>query len=95
MTYFWIQMVHFGIRQTPVPYRKEIDSVGGALTSDDFGLFLLVNPFVVDGNLWEDYYSRAVIMTPEAKAGMTLPDKKPLPNIVAKELAPKLKFPFQ
>lgn len=95
MTYFWIQMVHYGIRQTPGPYRKDGDVSAGELTADDFGLFLLVNPFFVDGNLWEDYYSREVIMTPDAKATMTLPDKKPLPNIVAKELAPKLSHSFQ
>jgi hypothetical protein len=99
MTYFWIQIVHFGIRQTPVQnYSHElkdeiVDQNMGLerkeLGPDDFRLYLLVNPYVVDGNLWEDFYSREVIMTLEAKEEMRLPDKKPLPNLVMREIIGK------
>lgn len=53
--------------------------------NDGFGRFLLLNPYVVDGNLWADYYTKGVIMTPEAKEQMVLPDKKPLPNLIARD----------
>jgi len=79
MTYFWIQVVHLGIRNTP----PVSDSTKAAL--DEFARFLLVNPHVVDGNLWSDFYSKDVLMSPEAKTAMVLPDKKPLPNLVARD----------
>ncbi|KAJ4490970.1 ADP-ribosylation factor [Lentinula aciculospora] len=123
MTYFWIQLVHFGIcnMQSSVPLDASVSetrtkedyessdvksrhstrssaasgstlvdgfdststSVTVALTPQNgFVQFLLLNPFVTQGNLWEEYYSREVIMTPEAKQGMVLPDKQPLPNLM-------------
>jgi hypothetical protein len=93
MTYFWIQMVHFGIRS--MPSTPALDGISTSETSslhtlvedeksgDDFARFLIINPGVADGNLWAEYYSKEVIMSPEAKAGMVLPDKKPLPNLIA------------
>jgi len=79
MTYFWIQIVHLGIRSTP--------PVSGSTNSslNEFGRFLLANPHVVDGNLWSDFYSKDVLMSLEAKTAMVLPDKKPLPNLVARD----------
>jgi len=53
--------------------------------ADDFSRFLLINPYVADGQLWADYYSKEVMMTPKAKEEMVLPDKKPLPNLVSRE----------
>ncbi|KAJ7763158.1 ADP-ribosylation factor [Mycena maculata] len=102
MTYFWIQMVHYAIRSMPpAPTQSDVESISsmGTLverekqktdeeTPDDFPRFLLLNPFVADGNLWAEYYSKEVIMSPEAKAGMVLPDKKPLPNLVMREVIP-------
>ena len=79
MTYFWIQIVHLGIRNTPALS----DSTKPSL--NEFARFLLVNPHVVDGNLWSDFYSRDVLMSPEAKIAMVLPDKKALPNLVARD----------
>jgi len=79
MTYFWIQIVHLGIRNTPVsPYST-------TASLNEFARFLLVNPHVVDGNLWSDFYSKEVLMSPDAKAAMVLPDKKPLPNLIARD----------
>jgi hypothetical protein len=92
MTYFWIQMVHFGIRSMPLlgddvtgTDSKVVEHTEEKGASPDFHRFLLLNPYLADGNLWTDYYSKGVIMTPEAKAAMVLPDLKPLPNLVSRE----------
>lgn len=53
--------------------------------ADEFCRFLLLNPYVIDGGLWTDYYSKDLMMGPEAKQQMVLPDKKPLPNIVERD----------
>lgn len=79
MTYFWIQIVHLGIQNTP----SNSDATQSVL--NEFARFLLVNPHVVDGNLWSDFYSKDVLMSLEAKTAMVLPDKKPLPNLVARD----------
>ncbi|KDQ64737.1 hypothetical protein JAAARDRAFT_236805 [Jaapia argillacea MUCL 33604] len=109
MTYFWIQIVHFGIRssvvtssEAPSPHNDSsttLTSVSDASTlvdtpgvvtastpsTDDFFRFLLINPYVVDGNLWTDYYSKDVMMSPKAKEEMVLPDKKPLPSLLVRD----------
>ncbi|KAJ3485155.1 hypothetical protein NLJ89_g11923 [Agrocybe chaxingu] len=83
MTYFWIQIVHFGISNIP----PSTTSSSGALpnSDDDFAHFLLINPHVVDGNFWADYYTKEVLMSPKAKEEMMLPDKKPLPSLVIRD----------
>ncbi|KAJ7111168.1 ADP-ribosylation factor [Mycena crocata] len=88
MTYFWIQMVHFGIQSMPPPVldsSSDGSTVQTLVGEDEFARFLLLNPFVADGNLWTEYYSKEVIMSPEAKASLVLPDRKPLPNLVARD----------
>jgi len=77
MTYFWIQIVHFGIRN--MPPCEELSQ------SDNFLRFLLINPYVVDGGMWADYYSKDVMMSTKAKGEMVFPDKKPLPNLVIRD----------
>ncbi|KAJ7471321.1 ADP-ribosylation factor [Mycena galericulata] len=93
MTYFWIQIVHFGIRSTP-PLLSDSSSDLGSNTlgqkesaelEDDFSRFLLLNPFVADGNLWAEYYSKGVMMNARAKTEMVLPDLKQLPNLVVRD----------
>ena len=107
MTYFWIQMVHFGIRSMPPMYslptpapapedstttlvevepppeKKKVDAASPSLA--DFSAFLMLNPYVADGNLWADYYSRDVMMSPGARTGVVLSDKKHLPNLVLRD----------
>ncbi|KAF9478427.1 ADP-ribosylation factor [Pholiota conissans] len=92
MTYFWVQIVHFGIRNMP-SLPNSIDSATGpqSVSPSDFADFLLVNPHVADGNLWSDYYSKGEMMSPKAKTEMVLPDKKPLPNLVARDAIVKFK----
>ncbi|KAK4207851.1 ADP-ribosylation factor family-domain-containing protein, partial [Rhypophila decipiens] len=48
----------------------------------DFARFLMLNPFLVDGLLWQDYYSKEVLMSQEAKEGFVLPDIKKLPDVL-------------
>jgi hypothetical protein len=79
MTYFWIQIVHLGIRNTPLI----ADSTKPSM--NEFARFLLVNPHIVDGSLWLDFYSKDVLMSQEARTAMVLPDKKPLPNLLARD----------
>ncbi|KAK6992851.1 ADP-ribosylation factor [Favolaschia claudopus] len=94
MTYFWIQMVHFGIRSTPpLGYsasNSEFDNkAADHHDQDDFSRFLLLNPHLADGNLWADYYSKDLMMSPAAKTGPVLPDIKPLPNLVVRDAISK------
>ena len=98
MTYFWVQIVHLGIvasilSGTLGSSRSLPDSLSDstAISPDKFPVFLLFNPHVVDGNLWADYYSKELMMSPAAKAGMVLPDKKPLPNLVIRDAIPSAK----
>ncbi|KAF9444491.1 P-loop containing nucleoside triphosphate hydrolase protein [Macrolepiota fuliginosa MF-IS2] len=86
MTYFWIQIVHFGIQNT-VPSGTDNGSEG---LDDEFARFLIVNPYMADGQLWLDYYSKDVIMSSEAKTSMVFPDKKPLPSIPIRDYVKKL-----
>jgi len=92
MTYFWIQIVHLGIRNMPPTIASNAEATSASPPSepnlpspDEFGRFLLINPYVVDGNLWADYYTKDVLMSPKAKGEMVLPDKKPLPNLVLRD----------
>ncbi|KAF6765435.1 hypothetical protein DFP72DRAFT_203537 [Ephemerocybe angulata] len=84
MTYFWIQIVHFAIQHLPESIRPAIGA-GSYPTSEDFFRFLLVNPHVVDGGLWSEYYTKEKIMSAEAEAEMVLPDKKPLPSMAGRD----------
>lgn len=112
MTYFWIQMVHFGIRSIPPhlddtseDYSDEKTLFPGSRSpsimsedtltetekgdpktaNKDFCRFLVLSPYVVNSNLWADYYSKEVMMSPMAKESMVLPDKKSLPNLVGRD----------
>ncbi|KAF8644815.1 hypothetical protein AX16_008272 [Volvariella volvacea WC 439] len=95
MTYFWIQIIHFGIIGTmttpsiaspPQPTSQHFSSSASNQkpppTPLDFPRFLLQNPHVADPNLWSVFYSKELMMSPGAKQAMVLPDKKPLPSLV-------------
>ncbi|KAG7098153.1 hypothetical protein E1B28_000123 [Marasmius oreades] len=92
MTYFWVQMVHFGIRSmasliTTAKLWIEVEGEKG-----DFGRFLLLNPYIAKSDLWSEYYSKQVMMSKEVKEAMVLPDKKPLPNLVTQDLVDKIRM---
>lgn len=84
MTYFWIQIVHFGIQNLPP---NILPPLGTSVypSTDDFFRFLMVNPHVTDGGLWMDYYTKGAIMSATAREEMVLPDRKPLPSVVARD----------
>ncbi|KAK0612191.1 P-loop containing nucleoside triphosphate hydrolase protein [Immersiella caudata] len=90
MTYFWVQMVHLGVAGMQglleshtlqaADANEEEDPNPSPL--DDFAHFLAVNSYLVDGQLWADYYSKEVLMSPEAKQGVQFPDIKKLPDVL-------------
>ncbi|KAK0462486.1 ADP-ribosylation factor [Desarmillaria tabescens] len=91
MTYFWIQLVHLGIRNMPPSSALNASDItlveSFEPSPEDFIRFLLMNSHLLVGNLslWTVFYSKDVMMSPEAKAGVVLPDKKPLPNLVVRD----------
>jgi hypothetical protein len=104
MTYFWIQIVHFGIRsmgpspdhvvkQSTEKHDGDLNDPGSTVKQSypdgvspiDFSRFILWNPHVADGGLWEEYYTKFHMMSPSAREGLVLPDKKPLPSIVQRD----------
>lgn len=88
MTYFWVQMVHLGIACMDVHTRPgnahslKTDVGDQVPRLDDFLAFLTVNQYLVDWQLWADYYSKEVLMSKEAKEGVVFPDVKGLPDVV-------------
>ncbi|KAJ6447800.1 ADP-ribosylation factor, partial [Mycena vulgaris] len=90
MTYFWIQVVHFSI--CGMPPVAEVGSDSESLSDKSEGCdtgfvrFLLLSPFVADEDLWTEYYSRDVMMSPKARARMVLPNRRRLPNLVGREV---------
>jgi len=58
------------------------DNDRGKATGDEFAYFLTRNPYLVDAQLWAEYYSKEVLMSPEAKTGMRFPDRKKLPDVL-------------
>ncbi|KAL0575620.1 hypothetical protein V5O48_006345 [Marasmius crinis-equi] len=97
MTYFWVQMVHFGIRSiAPLTTKDEetelVQEDGRAGNLEGFGRFLLLNPHVARGDLWNEYYSRDVMLSKDAKESMVLPDKNPLPNLVTQDLVDRVRM---
>ncbi|PBK95277.1 hypothetical protein ARMGADRAFT_1163892 [Armillaria gallica] len=95
MTYFWIQLVHLGIRNTPpsgASNASEIMLVDSVEPSpEDFIRFLLMNTHLLVGNLWTAFYSKDAMTSPEAKADVILPDKKPLPNLVIRDAISRMR----
>jgi hypothetical protein len=100
MTYFWVQMVHLGIAgmtsgrgshtlKAEDGEKKQDDANDGipSLGVDDFARFLVVNPYLVDGQLWADYYSKEVLMSKEAREGVRVPDIKKLPDVLNPAIA--------
>jgi hypothetical protein len=70
MTYFWSHMVHYAIVATKNP-------------DNTFVGFLLMNPQLSNGGLFLHYYSKQrMLLDPEARSSVLLPDKVPLPSIV-------------
>ena len=89
MTYFWVQMVHLGITgmherdsHTLKPANANDEQDTDPRVLEDFAHFLTVNAYLVDGQLWADYYSKELLMSAEAKQGVWFPDIKKLPDVL-------------
>eukprot|EP01006_Ploeotia_vitrea_P032583 TRINITY_DN64775_c0_g1_i1.p1 TRINITY_DN64775_c0_g1~~TRINITY_DN64775_c0_g1_i1.p1 ORF type:complete len:554 (-),score=86.14 TRINITY_DN64775_c0_g1_i1:132-1601(-) len=82
MTYFWIHIVHYAIIATPIPESPTEGEAEGTETLTAFQKFLLLNPQLANGGLFLEYWNKDTMMSPKAKDGVVLPDKKPLPSIV-------------
>ncbi|KAK0505322.1 ADP-ribosylation factor [Armillaria luteobubalina] len=95
MTYFRLQLVYLGIRNMPPSSASNtsdttlVDSVEPS--PEDFIQFLLMNSHLLAGNLWTVFYSRDTMMSPEAKAGVVFPDKKPLSNLVVRDAISRMR----
>ncbi|KAF2444626.1 P-loop containing nucleoside triphosphate hydrolase protein [Karstenula rhodostoma CBS 690.94] len=97
LTYFWVQMVHLGIACMDAHTARDAHSLKTKTNTDantdaserrdprldDFAAFLALNQYLVDGQLWADYYTKEVLMSAEARAGVVFPDIKGLPDVVA------------
>jgi signal recognition particle receptor subunit beta len=71
MTYFWVHMVHYAREATANP-------------KGDFKTFLLVNPQLCNGGMFLHYYSKKLmLMTPDSRASVVLPDVRPLPSLMS------------
>ena len=71
MTYFWTHMVHYAMNTT-----ANIDG--------EFKTFLLMNPQLVNGGLFLHFYSKKrMLLDPEARVSVLLPDKVQLPSIIS------------
>lgn len=82
MTYFWVHMVDFAVAKM----RNKPHQVGELFAEEipAFKFFLLLNPHLVNGGMYLDYYSKdLMLMNPEARVKVMLPDIKPLPSIVS------------
>jgi hypothetical protein len=72
-------MVHFAMQASKNP-------------TGDFKGFLLVNPQFSNGGLFLHYYTKKLmLMTPEARVQVVLPDKIPLPSMITNVAAVKAK----
>jgi hypothetical protein len=82
VTYFWVQIVDYCLHLEDL----EKPSDGPRLS---FQEFLEKFPFVLDDELFIQYYSPKLIFhTPQSMEGFVLPDIKPLPSILSFKSTP-------
>jgi hypothetical protein len=80
MTYFWVHMVHFAMVASP--------GHGGA-----FRTFLLLNPQLANGGLFLHFYSQQrMLLDPDARVIVLLPDKRPLPSLIPSPMKLKNRY---
>eukprot|EP00475_Leptophrys_vorax_P045763 TRINITY_DN9627_c0_g1_i2.p1 TRINITY_DN9627_c0_g1~~TRINITY_DN9627_c0_g1_i2.p1 ORF type:complete len:573 (+),score=143.83 TRINITY_DN9627_c0_g1_i2:163-1719(+) len=74
ITYFWIQMVH-----------NSIVAAGGAAENTTFADFWAsgsTSQTLGNSLLYQEYFSRALIDSPDSEKDTVLPDLKPLPSVI-------------
>ncbi|KAG6829492.1 hypothetical protein H0H92_004374 [Tricholoma furcatifolium] len=96
MTYFWIQIVHLGIRNMlpsvvgpQTDSETDVTAKAKLVSPHQFALFLALNPKIVEEHLWMEFYSKEVMMSSAARSEMVFPDKKQLPNVVMRDAIEK------
>lgn len=71
MTYFWVHVVHYAMIATKLP-------------ENSFKAFILMNPQLSNGGLFLQYYSKnLMLMDPNSRKEVVLPDIKPLPSLIS------------
>ena len=85
MTMFWCQIIHLSLASFLQENSDEI------LNSNDenelFNRFIRKNIMLMWGGLWTVYYSKNVMMSPEARSRFVLPDLRPLPSFALQSLS--------
>jgi len=89
MTYFWVHMVHYAIESSRAAAHafKTIETIGKPsqrkAASNEWKIFLLMNPQLSNGGLFLHYYSKhRMLLDPDARSMVLLPDKIPLPSLL-------------
>lgn len=77
MTIFWLYNLQIAI----MGYQSN-NNMGQWPDRDMFFDVLLQSPDLMYGGLWKDWYTKDLIMSPEAKLYWRLPDLQTLPNII-------------
>lgn len=68
LTYFWVHMIDYAMHKKDYNHFKH---------------FLLMNPVLSNGGLYLHYYTKKhIMMNPEARVTVLLPDIRPLPSII-------------
>ncbi|RVD85062.1 uncharacterized protein DFL_003393 [Arthrobotrys flagrans] len=76
LTTFWIHQVYLAM------YRSQESAKGSYLSTwpERFFSLLEQNPDLMNGRLWEDYYSKNYLFSPKAKDNLVTPDIQHLPS---------------
>ncbi|KAI5464985.1 hypothetical protein BGZ63DRAFT_350120 [Mariannaea sp. PMI_226] len=92
-SYFWIQLVHALLKSleinatSPSQAMTEADVPGAKLTFDAFRVL-----FDLSGDEWKTYYSPGVWDSIQARMAFVPPDRKPLPNVLARPSSAKMEL---
>ncbi|QDS69565.1 hypothetical protein FKW77_008040 [Venturia effusa] len=78
MSIFWLYML-----QGAILTHKQKSSTSAWPTREDFQQVLLLSSYLMNSSLWKDYYSKDLMITPEAKEYWRLPDLQALPDFVS------------
>ncbi|KAK6346077.1 ubiquitinyl hydrolase 1 [Orbilia blumenaviensis] len=82
LTTFWVHQVYLAMHRfkDPVSHSNQ-----AASWSDRFFALLEQNPELMNGRLWEEYYSKNHLFSPKAKENLVTPDIQQLPSVDTSE----------
>mmetsp|Transcript_4665 Transcript_4665/g.7005 ORF Transcript_4665/g.7005 Transcript_4665/m.7005 type:complete len:509 (+) Transcript_4665:442-1968(+) len=78
VNYFWVQLVHFVMSLNGV----DTSNITNAPSFREFRSLNGYKEYLSDANAIIKYYKAGTVFSEQAKQNMTLPDLKPLPNII-------------